>query len=1252
MNENNTIVITIDGKPITTRSGELILEVARENGIEIPTLCYDPILSPYGSCLLCVVEIEGMRKLVTSCTTEAKDGMVVQTHNSRVSAARKNTLELLLSNHFADCVGPCVDSCPAGIDVQGYLTLAKAGKHKDALELIRKKNPFPLVCGRVCVRYCELACRRQEVESAVAINLLKRYVADLEHDNLAPPEIPFRDKQKVAVVGGGPSGLTAAFFLARAGYRVTIFEAHSQLGGMLRYGIPDYRLPQDILDKEIRYITDHGIEVKTRTLIGRDFSLNNLNQQGFAAVYLAMGARKAKKMRIDNEETAGVVGGVNFLEEVKVAGPPRMKGTVVVVGGGNTAIDAARTAIRCRASKVRVLYRRTLDEMPADSVEIKDAMDEGVEFEFLVAPLAINRQNGRLRSIRCQRMRLGEPDDDGRRRPLPVEGDTYDVVCNHVVAAIGQDCDLGGIAGEGPDGIKTSSWNTISVDDATFATNIPGVFAGGDVVSGPAAAVDAIGAGRKTAVVIDTYLKTGMLRPTPSPFYSKKSNLGAIPGSRFDDIERRERSTNRQEDAGVRVSGFGEVDRGIDPLQVRDEASRCLSCGCTDLLSCELREYAGAHRAEQKRYQGKVKKIEVDDRHPYIHFDPNKCILCGKCVRTCEERVGVSALGYINRGFDIVVRPSMEKALQDTECISCGNCIEACPTGAITFGHALEKPLHQPVTSLETVCNFCGVGCEIVFNKRDDDVWNITAKKPSAFTSGELCVQGRFGHRILLKENRLTVSRIRKNDRQRETTLEHAIGKATEGLKGITGKYGSGAFAFLISPKATNEEIFLAQKIAREVLGTNNVGGVGDLMYPGECNELDAFLGVTASTLRQEEVEFADVIVMLNSNVTKDNPVLGYRIKRSVRKKAQLVLISSTETELKGLADLWLDTRRGSNATLLRAAASVIVENGLLSKDLKRNLGEGFDDFYNSAKTSLDKAAKITGVHNESIVQLAELLADPEKNVVFVYDSGLSLEKSYGDLQAIAQLLAITGRIGRRRNGIMLTSVYCNNQGHKDMGASPYARQSGLQGSEKSTLQRGCTYSDFRNALLANEIKGFFLLGEDLSSNRKLEEIFHAAEFSIVIDPCNTESAKQAHVAIPGSLLSETAGSVTSHDRKVKAFTPVFDPPSGESSFSVLSALYSRLADDEAPSLEEIRRQIAASNPLYRRIARIGAQGSFYLSGRESGSAVAWPTHPQLLTSFKETSFFLAHSENSLWKDKIKANSIMNQLSQVAPPAF
>ena len=377
--------------------------------------------------------------------------MVVETSNPEIRRSRKAALELMLSNHYADCIGPCQLACPAGVDIQGYIALAALDKHRDAIALIKDRNPLPAVCGRVCTRPCEVkGCRRTLLDEAVGVDYIKRYLSDLDLGDKDPwrPTLAPPNGKKVAVVGAGPAGLSCAYYLALRGYKVTMFEAQPEAGGMLRYGIPEYRLPKDVLDLEINQILDLGVQLSTNVQLGRDFTVASLKQGGYDAIFLGLGAWDSSKMRVEDEDSPGVLAGIDFLRQFGLKRRIDIHGRVLVVGGGNTAVDCARTALRLGVAEVRILYRRTRKEMPANETEIVEAEREGVKMDFLVAPVRVLRgENGRVAGVECIRMELGEPDQSGRRSPRPVRGSEFRIDCDFVLAAIGQGTRVQGAGG-------------------------------------------------------------------------------------------------------------------------------------------------------------------------------------------------------------------------------------------------------------------------------------------------------------------------------------------------------------------------------------------------------------------------------------------------------------------------------------------------------------------------------------------------------------------------------------------------------------------------------------------------------------------------------------------------------------------------------------------------------------------------------------------------------------------------------------
>ncbi|MGB7064839.1 MAG: FAD-dependent oxidoreductase, partial [Syntrophobacteria bacterium] len=369
---------------------------------------------------------------------------------------------------------PCTNACPNHVNAHGYVALIAQGKYREAMEVILRTLPFPGTIGRICPHPCETACRRAEVDEPIAICALKRFVADqVDIDDIPVPEIEKRE-EKVAIIGSGPAGLTAAHFLALEGYESTVFESQPVAGGMLRVGIPDYRLPPEVLDKEIGAITRLGVEIKFNTALGRDVSIDGLFKEGYKAIYLAIGAHKDLQLNIPGEDAEGVLSSVDFLHRVNLGELTTLEGRAVIVGGGNVAIDTARSALRLGAEKVTIIYRRTRAEMPAYEYEVEDALAEGIDIQYLTAPQQILTKDNEVIGVQCIKMELGEPDSSGRRRPVPVPGSEFIVETEWMLPAIGQTPESAFLADTS--GLEISRWGTIEADPVTFATNSEGVF--------------------------------------------------------------------------------------------------------------------------------------------------------------------------------------------------------------------------------------------------------------------------------------------------------------------------------------------------------------------------------------------------------------------------------------------------------------------------------------------------------------------------------------------------------------------------------------------------------------------------------------------------------------------------------------------------------------------------------------------------------------------------------------------------------
>lgn len=480
---------------------------------------------------------------------------------------------------------PCVITCPAGINVQGYVQLIAQGKYMEAVQLIMERLPLPGVLGCVCPHPCEFQCRRRHVDEAVAIRDLKRFAAhQVDLDELPLPEIEERP-EKVAVVGSGPAGLTVAYDLRLKGYRVAIFEALPALGGMLRVGIPDYRLPPELLDREINYILGLGIETQTGKRLGTDFTLDDLTQQGFKAVFLGIGAHRSLKLHLPGEdEFKGVVDAVDFLREVNLGKRKRPGERLVIIGGGNVAIDAARTALRLGCQEVNLVYRRSREEMPAYPEEIEGALVEGVKIHYLTAPVRILGADGRVTGFECMRTELGPADESGRRRPVPVEGSEFVIECDTVIPAIGQQPEVESVLNEA--GLEVTRRNTLVVNRHTMQTNIPQVFAAGDAVSGPATVIDAVAAGHKAAEAIHRYIQGQDLEQ-----YADQVARQPEPGQNWlpipEGLEEIKRFKMARRDPQERLRTFSEVELGFSEEEAYEEALRCLNCGgCCECKEC------------------------------------------------------------------------------------------------------------------------------------------------------------------------------------------------------------------------------------------------------------------------------------------------------------------------------------------------------------------------------------------------------------------------------------------------------------------------------------------------------------------------------------------------------------------------------------------------------------------------------------------------------------------------------------------
>lgn len=974
--------IKINGIDIKCQAGETVLAVARKNGIEIPTLCHDERIEAYGGCGLCVVQQGDTPRLFRACSTVVADGMELFTESEPVVASRKVALELLLSNHRGDCVAPCKTACPGDVDCQGYIGLIANNRFAEALEVMKESYPIPASLGRVCPHPCEDVCRRKNVDHPINIARLKQFAADFDLNlddgkRLVMPTAPSTGK-KVAIIGGGPAGLTMASFMAQAGHKAVIFEMMPMAGGMLRYGIPEYRLPKAVLDMEIEQVVKSGVEIRCNTKLGVDVQFSELRAE-YDAIYFANGAWASSPLRCEGEDMVGVVGGVDFLGHVGLGDLTKISGTVAVVGGGNTAMDACRTAVRLGAEKVYVLYRRTQDEMPAEEIEIREAFEEGVEFKFLVAPIRVVGEDGHVTGIELQKMTLGEADASGRRSPVAVEGEVEILPVDTIISAVGQKVvplELDDKSVE----LAYTPWKTIVADENTFETSIPGVFAGGDAINdGPSIAIAAVGHAKRGAKVINSYL-AGKIEVEKKPFICQ---TGERNEEEYAQIPKRGRMPLGVLHPDFRKEGMLEVTQGYDPEEAVMEASRCLECGCLAVYDCKLLEYARKYDADPEPIKGEVNKYPVDQSHPFIIHDNNKCILCGNCVRTCEEVTGCNTLGLLDRGFNTSVEADFGVPMGDSSCRSCGACVAVCPTGALQEKQPWLKSVPLDTECVSGVCNFCGNGCALTIKHKGDVIDKVVPAE-----NGRLCTSGRFGFPSMMTATGDQQAAVKYDSMWMPVAIDGAVMGMNAAVMALRESYGMDTLALAVGDQLTTEEIFMVRHIA-DILETEaiyapnaTVGGLSDV------------LGRDGSTVSLEDLAAAQMALVIGTDILSHYPMLAARMKAQAKKGQKSMFVVNGEFMLSGIADKTVAL--GEDLAVLKA-----IEAALKGEDAPAE-----------------------------IVEIAAAYKNAESAVLIFDRSRCSREAA----QMMANIAVLAGKVSGNGSGILQLRARTNSQGVADMG--------------------------------------------------------------------------------------------------------------------------------------------------------------------------------------------------------------------------
>ena len=1121
----NKFRLNINGKEVTGLPGQTILEVARENDIFIPTLCYDERTKIYGSCGICMCEVEGNPKLCKACATEIAPGMVIRTNTERVIESRKTNLELLLSNHVGDCRPPCVLACPAQTDCQGYVGLIANGEYEAAIELVKDKIPLPASLGRVCPHPCEEQCRRGLIDEPISIQWLKRFAADqdLMNEEAFIPECEPDTGKRVAIIGGGPMGLSAAYFLRQMGHDITIFEAMPKAGGMLRYGIPEYRLPKEVLDDEILTIQKMGVEIITDTKIGVDIPFETVKDD-FDAVLLGIGAWISTGVGCKGEDAEGVIGGIDFLRKVVRNEEIQLGERVAIVGGGNTAMDACRTAVRLGAKEVYNIYRRTKDEMPADMVEIEEAEEEGVIFKNLTNPIEVVKdENGHAKEVILQVMELGEPDESGRRRPIPVEGKTETIAIDTMILAIGQavdasifDCD------------KTRK-NAIAYDKETFMTSIPGVFAGGDCGNDKISiAVEAIADAKKVSEIIDAYLD-GEIIKYEKPYFVERDD---ITEKTFEDRERMCRPVMPQLLPEERKDNFSEViPEGYTPEEAEAEASRCLECGCHDFYECKLIDLAHQYDVHPERFAGDKNAIEFEDDHPFIVRDPNKCILCGLCVRVCDEVMGVGALGLVHRGFDTVVKPNLEKPLIESGCVSCGQCVSVCPTGALQERTTMIK--ETPVQTLETdtTCSFCSVGCSLKLESCGDMLIKANPDKEGTVNAGLVCGKGKWGFDCSMLEDKLEEPLIKSDDEFREADYHEALVLIAKRCQSIGAKYGKDAIGVAVSDRYTNEEAYAIKKMAEAM-------GAKIFSMNNRASGIKEVIGHDASPNTIDELLSTELILAVGFNTT-DNPVIQLKMKQAAERGAKVILVNPEEypQTMNYLEKEVYVPSEQNHLGFIKALAKAVAASGK-GKELA-----GYDEF----AACLEKF-DICEEADAAAKEIAEMYLNAKKAMIVFNQNLISKEAA----TLLADIAMISGHIGSPRDGILQVKPKNNSQGLVDMGITAGAEE--LEG-----------------------VKALVVFGEEADIDTDV------LEFLAVCDTHMTALAAKADVVIPGTGFASVDGTYTNTERRLQLVQAAIDENVALSNWEVAAEIAHVFeVDYEWEDTDDISDEMYDTVPAYK----------------------------------------------------------------------
>ncbi|MGI2114180.1 formate dehydrogenase subunit alpha [Shewanella frigidimarina] len=1191
------IDITIDGTTLSLPKADSLLKAAKNAGINIPSLCDYSHRQERQHCNLCQVQIknhDGSLRCVRACETPLETGLEVITQSSHLSHLRQQALKDILSDHFADCEAPCQTACPAGVDVQSYLYHIGRGDHKEAVKVIKQTLPLPLSIGRVCPAFCEAQCRRGLVDEPVAIRQLKRHAADLDlqdAESYVPPKAPATNK-RIAIIGSGPAGLTAGYYLSNNGHDVTIMESAPKAGGWLRYGIPEYRLPKDILDKEIELLTRNGLKIKTGVELGRNTNLTEL-VANYDAVCLAIGAQKAVPMNYPGSNLSGCYLGVDYLRDYCTDKKFITGKKVAVIGGGNTAIDCARTAVRDGAD-VTLIYRRSRDEMPAEPYEIHEAEEEGVKFHFLTNPLENHSDDqGRVKSVTFAKMALGEPDESGRRSPKAT-GETFEEAFDTVIPAVSQQVDLAFL--DQPENqidtghIALTRWHTFLGCEQTMSAGVEKLFVIGDSRTGPGTAVGAVADGRKAAEAIEGLLTEGLTcHLEQGLFNSRKANKTASLSAAlhpnaypnlYPETAKRRRLKMPELNQLNRALNFAEVELGFIPDEAMKEAMRCLECACQANTDCKLRDYATEYKVDGKTLdQTQARKFKVDNSAPFITFDANRCISCAACIDACHQQSGHNVISFEANSYQALPdaattgisrnapRVGFTASMNDSDCVQCGNCVQVCPTGALVDARDKTQGSDRALIKTSTVCTYCGVGCRVELHVDQDKnhVMRVSGDTQSVVNEGMLCVKGRSGFDFLNSPKRLTTPLIRKNGQLQPATWSEAINYIAQQLQPIKEAAGPSKFAALSSAKCTNEENYLMQKFTRSIMGTNSIDHCARLCHSSTVAGLSDTIGGGAMTNDIPSIKDSDVIFIIGSDTTSAHPIIASHIKRAVSQHgARLIVADPKRTAIADSAHLYVSHKPGTDVMLLNAIMQQIIINNWQDMHYINSRIEDYELLKQEVMKpdyNLANAALITGVSAEDIAAIAKMIGTANKTALY-YAMGITQHTSgYDNVVSTSNLQLLCGNIGVTGAGLNPLRGQSNVQGACDMGALPNYYPGYQQvdnplnnvkfakawGNTSLNSEIGLAATEIMQAIVKGKLDALYVLGENpvLSDPDQAHVIaaLSKIKFMLVQDIFLTETAQMAHVVLPATAFAEKDGHFTNTERRVQQLRVALTPP-------------------------------------------------------------------------------------------------------------